>query len=192
MSDKKPMDGKVIANLAIRLFIITAIAAALLGVVYAATEAPIAEQVRIKEENGMKAVMAQADEFEVVTEEREGLVGKVVKAKTGGEDTGYVFTVYPSGLGGELTIMVGIDITGTITGVRILSHSETPGLGAKSTEPDFYESYTGKANFPLEVSKSASGDNQIQAITSATITSTAVTNGVNAAYDWYVQNGGAN
>lgn len=40
-------------------------------------------------------------------------------------------------------MMVGVDTTGTVTGVRILSHSDTPGLGALATSPDFYEQYTG-------------------------------------------------
>ena len=188
---KEKMDGKVIMNLAGRLFVITLVASVLLGVVSAVTAEPIAIQEKLKEDNGMAAVLPAASAFEIVDEPTEGLVRKVSKGMNDEGDCGYVVSAYPSGFGGEITLMVGIDLSGTVTGVRILSLSETPGLGAKATEPAFYEQYTGKTDMPLSVTKSAPGSNQIQAITSATITSAAVTDGVNAAYEWFVENGGA-
>ncbi|MBQ4347040.1 MAG: RnfABCDGE type electron transport complex subunit G [Firmicutes bacterium] len=180
----------IIALLTVRLFAIGVVAAALLGVVYAVTAEPIAQQKVLKEQNGMAAVLSQATEFETITEDAEDIVGKVSLGSVNGEPCGYVATVYPSGFGGTLTVMVGIDTSGTLTGVRILSMAETPGLGANASNPEFYEQYTGRSNLPLVVSKSASADNEIQAITSATITSEAVTSGVNAVYSWFEQNGG--
>ena len=84
-------------------------------------------------------------------------------------------------------MMVGVDTEGTVTGVRILSHSDTPGLGALATSPDFYEQFTGMSG-TLAVNKDGG---QVQAITSATITSRAVTVGVNDAISWVTENGGA-
>ncbi len=188
---KTPMDGKIIANLTLRLFAIGVIAAALLGIVYAVTAEPIAAQKILKEQNGMAAVLPLADSFETVEEDADGIVGKVSRGLSGGADCGYVLSVYPSGFGGTVSIMVGFDSENTVTGVRILSMAETPGLGANAKNPEFYEQYTGRASLPLAVSKAAKAENEIQAITSATITSTAVTDGVNAAYDWVIQNGGA-
>lgn len=65
--------------------------------------------------------------------------------------------------------MVGIDADGTITGLRVTGHSETAGLGAKATDPSFYEQFTGKSG---SVSVTKDGG-EIVPITSATITSRA-------------------
>ena len=84
--------------------------------------------------------------------------------------------------------MVGIGADGVIQGVRILSHAETAGLGAKSTEPVFYEQYNNLSGGNFAVQKDGGS---IVVITGATITSRAVTAGVNEAYDWFAANGGA-
>ncbi len=93
-------------------------------------------------------------------------------------DGGWAMEVHPSGFGGELTLMVGISNTFEVTGVQVISHAETPGLGAVAADKTsageaFRNSFVGKSG-TLQV-----GD--IDAITSATITSQAVVNGVNAA-----------
>lgn len=97
---------------------------------------------------------------------------------------GYVATVLAQGYGGEMTVIVGISADQMITGVRISSNTETPGLGANATKPEFYGQYSGKdASAPLTVRKDgkteAAGD--IAAISGATITSRAVTGAVAAA-----------
>ncbi len=83
--------------------------------------------------------------------------------------------------------MVGLSSAGKVTGIKILSHTETPGLGANAPLPKFSDQYKNKPiKEKLEVVKVApSKDNQIQAITGATITSKAVTLGVNDAVDFY-------
>ena len=100
---------------------------------------------------------------------------------------GFVISCTTSSFGGPLEMMVGVDPTGTVTGVRILSHSDTPGLGAKATEPEFYEQFTGMSG-TLAVDKDGG---QVVSITSSTITSRAVTVGVNDAIAWVTENGGA-
>ena len=84
--------------------------------------------------------------------------------------------------------MVGVDVDGVITGLRVLSHSETPGLGALATDPSFYEQFVGKSG-AIKVEKDG-GD--IVAITSSTITSRAVSDGADEAVKWVEANGGAN
>ena len=94
------------------------------------------------------------------------------------------------GYGGQIQLMVGISKEGKLAGIKILSQSETPGLGANATLPSFYEQYKEKPiSKDLEVVKSGtSEDNQIQALTGATITSKAVTTGVNEAIKFYQEN----
>ena len=109
-----------------------------------------------------------------------------------GEELGYVFTTGAKGYGGTVAVMVGMDLEGNITGVEILSHSETPGLGANATKPDFKERFIGKSGI-LTVNKSSNEGQDVQAITAATITSTAVVNAVNLATEAYNQiTGGEN
>ena len=187
-------NGKVIANLIVRLFVVGVVAAAVLGKVADITAEPIAEQARLAEENGMMAVLPDGENFEFLVdlEGDEAIGADLVEGtsirKIAKSDAGYVLTAYPSGFGGEIRLMVGIGADGVIQGVRILSHAETAGLGAKSTEPVFYEQYNNLSGGNFAVQKD--GGN-IVAITGATITSRAVTAGVNEAYDWFVANGGA-
>lgn len=188
-------NGKVIGNLIVRLFIVGVVAAAILGKVADITAGPIAEQSRLAEENGMIAVLPGAEGFETIVDtadaslEGNATVEGTAIRKVAKADTGYVLTVYPSGFGGEIKLMIGIDTEGSIQGVRVLSHAESAGLGAKATEPEFYEQYTGLTGGGFAVQKDGGS---IVSITGATITSRSVTNGVNEAYAWFTANGGAN
>ena len=87
--------------------------------------------------------------------------------------------------------MVGISKDGNkLTGIKVMQHSETPGLGAKSTEPAWQEQFKGKSlKEALVVTKDAvKKPEEIKAITAATITSRAVVTGVNAAREDYMKN----
>ena len=76
-------------------------------------------------------------------------------------------------------MMVGISSEGKITGTKILSHSETPGLGAKANNPDFLSQYNKKGGSFNVVKNSPKDENDIVAVSSATTTSKAVTKGIN-------------
>ena len=131
-------------------------------------------------------VLPGAADFE---EKQEGDVTYYIGKDQSGQDVGYVFTTAAAGYGGDVEVMTGIGTDGVVTGVTILSHSETPGLGAKADDPSFTDRY--KKAVPdggFVVKKgSASADNEVAAITGATITSTAVTNAVNEAVELYSQ-----
>ena len=87
---------------------------------------------------------------------------------------------------------VGIDSNGTITGLELLEISETAGLGMKAADKSFREQYIGIKSDKVEYVKgNASADNEIDAISSATITTKAVTDGVNAALVAFKELGGA-
>ena len=182
---------KEIVRPAAVLLIITAVAAALLGFVSETTKVAIEEQTAKTQAEAMQAVLPDADEFK--KDEAAELSGTIVSVNVGyqgGEICGYVINVQPSGFGGPIDTMVGISSDGSIMGMKVLSHSETPGLGARATEEgegsfkSQFEGFSGN----LAVTKDG-GD--IVPITSATITSRAVTSGVKEAVDWVAENGGA-
>lgn len=108
------------------------------------------------------------------------------------ENGGYVATaVCHEGYGGDITVMVGIKDDMTVNKIKIMSLSETAGLGAKSDTPEFMNQYNGLKN-GISVVKNDGGsaaDNTISAISGATITSKAVTKAVNCALQ-AAENGG--
>lgn len=164
---------KYITKLALTLLAITSLVAAVLAGVDAITEPVI---LRLNEEKTQKAIETvlpgggQAMELEDPT----GLI-KAAYAS----DTGYAVQVAPSGFDGEINMMVGISKDGKILGVSIISHTETAGLGAvaaaKTSAGEAFRGQFSDADAPFAV-----GDN-IDALTGATITSKAVTSGINAA-----------
>lgn len=167
------------------LFIISVIVALLLAYTNSVTKDTIAENV-IKEQNAAKqVVLASAETFaEVVYRDENGLVKAVFEGKdASGKAVGWCVNVVPNGYGGALDMMVGVLEDYTISGVQVVSHSETAGLGAKAQDPAFSSQFAGKkTDLPLSVVKNgAPKDNEIVAISGATITSSAVKDGVNAA-----------
>lgn len=104
-----------------------------------------------------------------------------VIAKNGEEILGYIVTTVAQGYGGEIKVMTGVDPSGNIINVRILAaDDETPGLGAKVKNKDFYNQYIGKSS-GVGVVKNSPAENDIIAVTGATISSTAVNTAVNEA-----------
>ena len=93
---------------------------------------------------------------------------------------GYTFKIAPKGYGGEIELTVGISFEGKVTGLTVGTNSETPGLGAKAqSDKNWITQFAGQpADGSLAVSKDGG---TINAITGATITSRAVTDGVNTA-----------
>ena len=115
---------------------------------------------------------------------------EVLEAAAFTED--YVFTATAKGYGGDVKVMVGYDMTGTISGFTILDCSnETPGLGQNSKKPEFMGRFPGKSG-ELTVDKYSNEGQNIQAITAATITSKAVVKAVNTATEAFMNlTGGA-
>ncbi len=170
------------------LLIITVVAAGLLGAVNIATKDKIAEQETIAKENSMKEVLPEAKSFnnEIKNENKDYSVIKSYSEglDENGNSVGYTFSATTKGFSTGLNLMIGITKDGVISGVDVLSHEETPGLGANAAT-DWKNQFSGKSG-RLYVSKGDSAEEyEIKAITGATITSNAVTNAVNTAYDFY-------
>ena len=180
---------KSILQLGLTLLVITAIAGLILGVVYNVTKDSIANQEKLANENAMKALLTDADSFAKKEMTLPEGILEVNEGKNGSESVGYAIKVSSKGYGGQIQLMVGIDNSGKLAGIQILSQSETAGLGANCTNPEFFGQYAGKSiEKDIEVVKAEGNDSQIKAITGATITSKGVTNGVNEAVKFYKEN----
>ena len=180
-------------KLGLNLLIISAVASLLLALTNSVTASTIAQRNEQANAEARKLVLESAQDFEEVkdvkTDNSKGVeVSEIYEAKdASGNTVGYTLKVLPSGYGGTIELMVGIDSAkGQVSGINVVSNSETAGLGAKSTDPEFSDQYKGKPLEELSVLKNGTpGDTEIKAISGATITSTAVTNGVDAAIEVY-------
>lgn len=185
--------GKDMFKLGLNLLIISAVAALLLALTNSVTANTIAQRNEQANAEARKLVLESAQDFEEVkdakTDNSKGVeVSEIYEAKdASGNTVGYTLKVLPSGYGGTIELMVGIDsANGQVSGINVVSNSETAGLGAKATDPEFSDQYKGKPLEELSVLKNGTpGDTEIKAISGATITSTAVTNGVDAAIEVY-------
>ena len=184
------------------LFAITLIAGIILGFVYQITKEPIAIQEEKAKNEACMEVFADAVTFEEAPEyspedatahfAEAGFPGQSmsdvvrVAKDADGNVLGYVLSVTTSeGYNGDIVFSMGIRMDGTLNGISFLSIAETPGLGMKAEEvlsPQFMNK-----NVPqFEYTKSgAVADSQIDAISGATVTTNAITNGVNAGLEYF-------
>lgn len=183
---------------------ITLVAGTLLGTVYEITKEPIAKQNELAKQEACQSVFTEADSFEPIMEgespelqsylEKRGFsaqtIDEVMEAKdSAGTMLGYVLTVTSGeGYGGDITFTMGLTEEGMTTGISFLSISETAGLGMKADTDEFKEQFEEKLVEEFEYSKTgAVEEHHIDALSGATVTTNAVTNGVNAglaAYDY--------
>lgn len=183
---------KNIIVMTLKLLVITLVAGVILGVVNAVTKEPIAVQAAKEADEARKAAFSEAVSFEsmeiTIEDEKYDIINNVFNAlDADGNIIGITAGLTTKGFNAGLSMTVGIGADGTIKGMIIGNHSETPGLGAKATEDWFQEQYNNKPyDKPLNVVKTAPSETyDIQAITSATITSKGVTNAVNMATEFY-------
>ena len=177
---------KHILKPALSLFIIAAISTVLLGLVRDVTLAPIENQRKKTLEATMKAVLNDASEFREISAEKTGSIVRIFEGHSGNTLIGYVIELSPAGYSGSINMMTGISrVRNEVTGMRVFRHGETPGLGALAVKESFYRKYEGRKPVRLNVVRASPGENDIEAITSATITSKAITGAVNEAIEWY-------
>ena len=195
--EKVQMDPKYIITLTVTLFVTCVVVAGLLGGVNAITKDRIAA---INWENTVAAMQAVAADPENTTYNETplentqamvdaasaagGSLGAIYEAQVNGESAGYAVTVSASGSQGTIEMMVGVGADGAVTGVSVVSHSETSGIGTRviGNEP----TASGVGVLDQFVGKSAAdgtltvGSN-VDAITGATVSTRGITTGVNAA-----------
>ncbi len=173
---------EILAN-AVVLFLITAVVAALLAGANLLTKEKIAENSLLAEQKALAEVI-KAETFEQTADlallETVDPVTAAYYAKNGDATVGYCIKVTPSGYGGAMELVFGVDKDLNITGVSVLSHGETAGLGANITKETFRSQFVGKREI-AGVAKSGAKENEIQALSGATISSKAMTSGANTA-----------
>ncbi len=169
------------------LLIITLAAGLALGGTYALTQEPIEQQALLSADNARKAALPDADSFVELTLNEDASVDWAYAGLKEGNTVGYVAQKTVNGFGGKVEVIAGVDTTNapdafTISGISVggSSFSETAGLGARSKEPAFTDQFAGKV-YPVSYIKAGgtATESTVDALTSATITTTAVVNGVN-------------
>ncbi len=189
----------------IALTVITAVAGVALSGVYSMTKDTIDEQKAEAARASFRAVCPAAETFESGRKTAEALEtlgggtwgssfgrSRINEAYTGknadGETVGYAVSVTSAdGFDGDITLALGIDLNGTLTGISFTELHETAGMGMRANEDGFRGQFAGRSEYPLVLKKNgeASAANEIDAISGATVTSTAVVNAVNAGLDFW-------
>lgn len=168
------------------LFIICLVMTFCLAFVNAITKDTIKERSLKDAEEQRKLVLSEADSFKKLEDAAEkdesGLIKEVYAAFNGNELVGYVFGAAPKGFGGEIAVTVGVSSEKKVSGVSVGDNSETPGLGSKTANKGFTGQFGGKdiSDDIVVVKKPVSNDNEIQAISGATVSTNAVARAVQA------------
>ena len=169
----------------VSLFLICLVITAVLSVTNAVTADKIAQNEAASKEQSMMAVCPDAVKFDEVVPD---VVYQGLDAS--GNPVGYAISSSANGYGGQIRVMTGIK-DGVIIGVDVFyNDDETPGLGKNTSNKSFQEQYKGlTVNEDIVVSKDSVSDNaqSVDAVTSATISSRAVTVAVNDACAIYTE-----
>ena len=180
---------------------ITVVSGLLLGVVYGITKEPIAQAQENTKQEAYRTVLSDVSEFETVEFDADtaasllsenGYTSDVITeiaegTDASGETVGYVISVQSSeAYDGSLSLSVGIASDGTVKGIEMLEISETAGLGMKADEAEFKDQFKDKNVQKFTYTKTGEdGDDKIDAISGATITTNAVTNAVDSALVYF-------
>jgi len=167
---------KRIIGLGFILMVFCVISAAALSLVYLLTKPTIDLYSKRTFENSLREVIPTADSFREIN--RVGMV--FYQGMVSGTVTGAAFSLAPQGYSGKIEMLIGVDLNGKVSGIKILNQRETPGLGANVIKSNFLKQFIQKSLLdPIEPKK------DIDAITGATITTRAVCRGVKSALDNY-------
>ena len=177
-----------ILRLALTLLAITAIMAAALAGVNQITKDRISEMNEEKTEKAIQEVLDFPYEgmIEIAFTDDTGLVKRVYRAHNEPmeQDYAYAVEVAPTGFDGEISMMVGVDRSGAVLGISIISHTETAGLGAvAAADSDTGKAFRSQFGHRMGTVTVTKDGGEIDAITGATVTSRAICQGVNAALE---------
>ena len=170
----------------ISLFIICIVITSALAFTNALTKDTIAQNDLNAQNESMKIVCPDAETFQCVSESDDGDI--YAGLDKNGNVKGYAVSTSASGYGGQIKVMTGIDMDGKIIAIDVFyNDDETPGLGKNTSNESFTSQFKDLlANDKIVVSKDYAGEGQqIDAVTSSTISSRAVTDAVNKACELY-------
>ena len=143
--------------------------------VYRFTDLQIAQQGNQSEQSILELVMPQA-EFRTETPYRSPDAVSISAGYSDSELVGYCVEVQTPGFGGKITMVVGVDLDGKVTGVTVTDHNETLDMGTPALEKSYLERFIGRSG-----TLKTDGANKVDAVSGATVTAKAVINGVNQA-----------
>lgn len=169
---KQPAAWVSVLLIGLRLLLICAVVAGIISFVYAVTKPKAEANLKAAKDAAISEIFGASD----ASDGKDGFY--TVRYGENLAATGYCVESVAGGFGGDLTLMVGFDAKGKILGVSIVSHSETPGLGARVNDANYLSQYAGKSG-ALTIDKD--GGTDIDAISGATISSRAVLSAVNKA-----------
>lgn len=167
-----------ILKVALALTVVCGVAALALSFVYVVTKARIAEEAKKELNEALAIVFPGAENFVPLDpatigplpESKDVQFLEAYEAQKGGERQGVVVKVSSTGYGGPIVLLVGVDTEEkTITGIKVLEHQETPGLGSNVAEAPFLSQFLGKS-----ITDSFTVGEDVQAVSGATISSRAV------------------
>lgn len=175
---KKKLTPKAILLPTLSLFLICLVVTAALAVTNSVTAEKIAANEAQSKQESMFSVVSGAASFEEWIEDV-----MYIGSDSSGKVAGYAISTSAQGYGGSVKVMTGIDPEGRIIGVDVFyNDDETPGLGKNTSNSSFRDQYKGLlADGKISVSKDSSDGQTVDAVTSATISSRAVTRAVNEA-----------
>lgn len=191
--EKVDMDPKYIIKLTVTLFLTCVVVAGLLGYVNSITkdkiaaitwEKTVAAMQQVIDADNFSDALPLTDDMTAAAAAQGGTLDAVYEAKSGSESVGYAVSVSASGSQGTISMMVGIDAEGAVTGVSIITNAETSGIGSKVMDNEPLTNGTGVLD--QFIGKSAadgtlSVGTNVDAITGATVSTKGVTTGVNTA-----------
>ena len=172
---------KTARSVSIKLLLICAVIAGVVSFVFSATIDAYNQNLENEKKLALTGIFAETEgdviEYETLANSNPA-VNDVYLVSKNGEGAGFCVNITAKGFGGDLTLMIGYNYDGSVKGVQVISHAETPGVGTKALVDGHLSQYTGKSG-ELTISKGSSAD--VEAVAGATISSKAVHAAVNSA-----------
>lgn len=180
-------------NLAVKLFLITALSALLLAVSNAYTAPVISARMQMEYKNALKGVLPEADKFNKLDKSKFSKIKEISSniedvaiGEKNGENIGYAIKVVgKNAYKGEIIFLVGISKKDKkILGYEVLNSKETAGLGSRIGEEPFIKSVLGKSvKKHFEYKNNPTGENEVLALSGSTVSVKAIINGLNGVVD---------
>lgn len=180
-------------KLGIILFVITALSGLCLGFVNELTAPAIAANSKISQ-SYLQELLPGTEKISDVTVENKDKADKLgvteaFEAFKGSESLGYIMKVTSKGFHGPIDMLVAVSKEDKLTGIKVVDQKETPGLGARIGESKFSDKFKSKEIIKAitMVKTEAKNGNEVEAISGATISSKAVSSGINTAIGFYMK-----
>ena len=175
-NEAKKADTSFILNITLKLLLISTVTALLLAGVNALTADKIAANIAEEKAAAINEIFPSMTLHEPVTDVAAENVNELYLVYAGDTLLGYAAGVAPLGFGGAMEMMVGVNADGTLAGIKLITHSETPGLGSRAGEDWYLTKYTGQT---------AASVANVDIITGASFSSGAIRTGAGWALDAY-------